>query len=249
MKDISPEARIRAAIEQSANRLDIISREIVETQHDLADFMEYYYGKTEFAFRLIKRLDQVIQKYKPSDKPSVMNHSYPVIEPETRQGIISQQKHQKEEHEQTGIKQLYLMLARKYHPDSGGDDDEVIKSINRAYKQHHFGSLWKIASEQEWTSISQLGAAQRTRALNYYLAQIKDNLKSAEAKLRRIHASDAYQLKLRVFKARLAGEDLVADIVAAMEAELAEKQRVLEYFKLREQLRTEETGFPVSSQA
>lgn len=226
------------AIRQQTVRLDYLCREFKETEADLAAFLAEYYDKIgqHLATLPSPSMPPLIQKKKPK---SVC--SFPSQEDRTGGFPEHGSPHEEKIELETEIRQLYLFLVRKLHPDvaSQENDPDLIKQVTQAYRQHRLGSLWKILFESEWQQISALPPRTRHGFLLHYRQRIGHAISVMENRLRSFYQSPEYILQQRVFAARLRGEDLLSHIVEHICQEADRTHRRLEYYKMREQLMQE----------
>jgi hypothetical protein len=139
------------------------------------------------------------------------------------------------------LKRLYRDIARKIHPDLTTDRDDRAKrqdlmaQANEAYEQGDEAQLMKILTEYECSPEAVKGdgaGADLIRAIRR-ISQARSRLSEIEAELQGLLRSDLNQLKMRVDEAEKTGRDVVAEIVAKVDEQVAQAKRRLDNLKHR----------------
>lgn len=230
------ELLLERLIHKDASRLDHLCQELRETRKDLAAFLDDYYrkvGQHVASLASLQHKTPVAAQHETREDASPLMAWHMVSRAEAISATALTESVLDQE-----ARALYLMLAKKYHPDTApqGGDTALLASINHAYEQRHIGSLWKIMFTQEWLEISKLPVSQRMKLLDHYHAHIRRAANIMESRLRQLHTSPEYLLFERIFKARLRGEDLLGEIVRSLEEELCTQSRRIAYRRFRDQL-------------
>jgi chromosome segregation ATPase len=140
------------------------------------------------------------------------------------------------------IKKLYRQLCRRFHPDLTQDASErdwrteMMTAINAAYAARSLVELEALAEKPEHSSTAENGAdKQRLAALRDRLQQIQRRLREVEQEIRELTNSPTMQMSLDVKFAERQGRDLLAEMAADVEKDLARKRVELDF--LRAQLK------------
>jgi hypothetical protein len=140
------------------------------------------------------------------------------------------------------IKKLYRQLCRRFHPDLTQDASErawrteMMTAINAAYAARSLVELQALAEKPDRSSTAENGAdEQRLAALRDRLQQIQRRLWEIEQEIRELTNSPTMQMSLDVKFAQRQGRDLLAEMAADVEKDLARKRVELDF--LRAQLK------------
>lgn len=142
------------------------------------------------------------------------------------------------------IRQLYRRLCRRFHPDLVQDAGEkqrrteITAAINAAYAQRLVDARQSMAElqaldEQATLADWEVGgtADQRLVALRARLTRLRDQLASVERAVRTVVDSPAARLSLETKLARRQGRDLLGEIQAEVESDLARKRVELDFVR------------------
>ncbi|HEV2388482.1 MAG TPA: hypothetical protein VGS20_14645 [Candidatus Acidoferrales bacterium] len=134
------------------------------------------------------------------------------------------------------LKSLYREVAKRIHPDLGADaGDRVIRErlmaeANRAYQWRNETRLRAILEEYEFSPQTVRGegpAAELVRVVRK-IAQQKGRLADIEREIRQTMYSDLFQLKVKAAETATEGRDLLGEMAATVEAEIAAARAKLE---------------------
>lgn len=134
------------------------------------------------------------------------------------------------------LKRFYRDVARKIHPDLTSDRDDRAKrqglmaQANEAYEHGDETQLRKILTEYECSpeAVQGEGAGPELVRVIRRISQARSRLSEIEAELQELLRSDLHQLKVRVDEAEKGGRDIVAEIVAKVDEQVAQAKRRLE---------------------
>lgn len=134
------------------------------------------------------------------------------------------------------LKRLYRDVARKIHPDLTSDRDDRAKrqglmaQANEAYECGDEAQLTKILTEYEFSpeAVQGEGAGPELIRVIRRISQARSRLSEIEAELQELLRSDLHQLKMRVGEAEKRGRDVVAEIIAKVNEQVAQAKRRLE---------------------
>ncbi|MBI2322112.1 MAG: J domain-containing protein [Chloroflexi bacterium] len=135
-----------------------------------------------------------------------------------------------------GLRKLFREVAKQVHPDLATDDAErarrtrLMAEANDAYRAGDEARLQAILSRWEASPEAVKGegvAAELVRVIRK-IAQVEERLRAIDAELARLKATDLYQLKAKVDEAEQQGRDLLADMAAAVDDDIAAARTRLE---------------------
>ncbi|MGH9716563.1 MAG: molecular chaperone DnaJ [Candidatus Acidiferrales bacterium] len=134
------------------------------------------------------------------------------------------------------MKRLYRDVAKRIHPDLTSDREDRAKrqqlmaEANQAYEQGDDARLTKILNEYECSPESVKGegpGAELVRVIRR-LSQARGRLSEIEAELQQLMRSDLYQLKERVGEAKKSGRDVLKEMTAKVDEQIAQARDRLE---------------------
>jgi DnaJ-domain-containing protein 1 len=133
------------------------------------------------------------------------------------------------------LKKLYREVARKVHPDLCTDEQERLRreklmaEANRAYEEGDEEHLQRILDEWESSPESIKGedvGAELVRVLRK-IAQVESRFSRINSEIETVHQSDLYQLKVKIEEAKDSNQDPLAELAAALDAEISEAKKRL----------------------
>ena len=134
------------------------------------------------------------------------------------------------------IKKLYRQLCRRFHPDLTQDAaerawrTEMMTAVNAAYAARSLVELQALAEKPDRSPSAETGTdEQRLAALRDRLQQIQRRLREVEQELRELTHSPTMQMNLDIKLAQRQGRDLLAEMAADVEKDLARKRVELDF--------------------
>jgi predicted nucleic acid-binding Zn-ribbon protein len=134
------------------------------------------------------------------------------------------------------IKKLYRQLCRRFHPDLTQDATErawrteMMTAINAAYAARSLVELQALAEKPDRSPSDETGTnEQRLAALRDKLQQIQRRLREVEWEIRELMDGSTMQMSLNVKFAQRQGRDLLAEMAADVEKDLARKRVELDF--------------------
>ena len=133
------------------------------------------------------------------------------------------------------MKRLYRDVAKRIHPDLTSDREDrstrqqLMARANEAYENGDESGLAKILTEYESSPEAFRGegpGAELIRVIRR-ISQVRGRLAEIEAESQAFLRSDLYQLRLRVEEASQDGHDVLKEMAAKAEAQIAEAKRRL----------------------
>jgi predicted nucleic acid-binding Zn-ribbon protein len=136
--------------------------------------------------------------------------------------------------DEADIKALYRALAKRFHPDLTNDPEEKewrqqrMAKVNAAYDARDLKALQALAAEPDRPP----GAQPKTRAdllaeMQAEIERLNDVIANLERQLDELSRSPAVQLKLDASLARQSGYNLLGQIAAQLETEIANAEAEL----------------------
>ncbi len=129
------------------------------------------------------------------------------------------------------IKKLYRQLVRRFHPDLTQDEaerawrTEMMTAINAAYAARSLVELRALAAEPDRSpSGGPTTDEQRLTALQEELQRIEQRLREVEQEIYDLTHSPTMEMMLDVKLAKWRGRDLLAEMAAKIEKDLARKR-------------------------
>lgn len=128
------------------------------------------------------------------------------------------------------MKRMYRDVAKRIHPDLTSDRDDRAKrqqlmaEANQAYEQGDEARLAKILNAYECSPESVHGegpGAELIRVIRR-LSQARGRLAEIEAELQQLVRSDLYELKERVSEAEKFGRDVLREMTAKVDTQIAQ---------------------------
>jgi predicted nucleic acid-binding Zn-ribbon protein len=134
------------------------------------------------------------------------------------------------------IKKLYRQLCRRFHPDLTQDAaerawrTEMMTAVNAAYAARSLVELQALTEKPDRSPSVETGTdEQRLAALRDRLQQIQRRLREVEQEVRELTNSPTVQMNLDIKFAQRQGRDLLAEMAADVEKDLARKRVELDF--------------------
>jgi hypothetical protein len=135
-----------------------------------------------------------------------------------------------------GMKKLYREVAKRIHPDLTSDREDRVKrqqlmaEANEAYERGDEAQLGKILNEYECSPEAVQGegpGAELVRVIRR-ISQARGRLAEIEAEMQEALRSDLHQLKSHLDEAKKHGRDVLKEMVAKVDDQIAQAKRRLE---------------------
>jgi hypothetical protein len=146
-------------------------------------------------------------------------------------------------HASERLKKIYREVARCFHPDLANDTEErerrhrLMIEVNRAYElgaedrlQELLDSRRAENGEGGWVDLST-----EVVLLGRRIKEARDRLFETERMIEELTATEIYRLKLRADRAEAAGSDLLAELVAQVDLQIAKAKNRLFHLRLAHQ--------------
>jgi hypothetical protein len=245
-------AQLEAEVAQQQTALASLETEVTELEHELAEFQQRYEKLLAPVAARLKAIKEAIdelehQRYveKRMGEPPPMtarpSTNYVSVEEQYRRAWEKKPVEDapppiilKRPTMEASVKDLYRLLARRFHPDFAVDDadrerrNRLMAMINEAYDSQDADMLRFLAEQPEAADSAASFAALRLRQLR----QTRDDLarrieRAQKARAGLIH-HDLMRLKVEAKMVQGKGRDLLAEMAEQMEQEYWEQVNVLE---------------------
>ena len=170
--------------------------------------------------------DTVDEPLKPSPSYTHFQHSTDLLDDEEVPQDVTN----------LSLKSLYRGVAKAVHPDLAADEverlrrQELMSLANEAYQTGNRQALIDLLSEWEQAPVSygsELDIALELVRVIRQLAAVQQNIHAVIRQTEELKQSDIYHFKLRVGDALAEGVDLLAEMAAAVDLDIARIRRRL----------------------
>jgi hypothetical protein len=135
------------------------------------------------------------------------------------------------------LKRLFWSVAKLFHPDHAADDAEaarrhaVMAEASRAYREGDAESLNTLLGDEElqFYCATARGEAEGELDAAARLFNLKEELRTVEFGIKRVHQDSLYQLKLRAEAEAAHGRDTLAETAERTRRQIAKARRRLEH--------------------
>lgn len=156
---------------------------------------------------------------------------------------------------QKSLKSLYREVAKAIHPDLASDDEqrghrqELMAVANNAYENGDRSVLEDILHqwEQGPEMISGVDIAMELVRVIRQIARMQQNVYAAISKIDELKATDIYIFKQRVEESGLDGVDLMAEMAATLDLDIARTRRRLAALRGDQETAEEQCGPPLET--
>ncbi len=135
---------------------------------------------------------------------------------------------------EASLKDLYRLLARRFHPDFAVDDadrarrNRLMAMINEAYEREDVAMLRFLADQPEATDSAASFTVLRLRQLRQARDDLAQRIEQAHQTRKSLIHHDLMRLKVEDRMAKRQGRDLLAEMAEQMEQDYWEQVSVLE---------------------
>lgn len=130
------------------------------------------------------------------------------------------------------LKELYREVARRVHPDLAADDADrqrrqrSMAEANNAYANGDEARLRRILEEYENSPEAVFGKGPGVDLVKVIrrIVQVKRRLAEVQAEMEQIRSSEIFQLKAKVDDGKKQGRDVLSEMAAAIQVQIARSQ-------------------------
>jgi hypothetical protein len=237
----SPEAR---ELEKKRGELASLEARLAERELDLATLQAELHSFEGTYLRIVgsrlAELDEIEAqiaeagaRHKPQDREAQERASQARAQAQnTAQVVEAEQEAGKRQPfmPSENLRKLYREVAKRIHPDLATDEGErnrrheLMTKANRAYEEGDAARLEAILRDWESSPESVKGegpGAELVRVIRK-IAQVENRLKAIDTEIGRLEESDLYHLKTQVDQAKKEKRDLLAEMAARTDQQVAE---------------------------
>ena len=135
------------------------------------------------------------------------------------------------------LRRLFWSVAKLFHPDHAADETEatrrhaVMAEASRAYREGDAESLNTLLGDEElhFYCASARGESEGESDAAARLFNLKEELRTVEFGIKRLHQDGLYQLKLRAEEEAARGRDTLAETAERTRRQIAKARRRLEH--------------------
>ncbi len=241
---------LKQQISEKKNRLIELTHIVEQLKIDLSLIRQEYNIKIGRLYLKLDQLDLEISKLtkirKLMDEGYSLKEAKSHVDEETRSEQekidqenekINEEQEKKEniqglsEEEMNQLKSLYKDLVKKFHPDLVFDEaekkkrQEIMKAINKAYREHDLAELKRIASKQ----VISEGQEDSIEVMQSLLKDIVSSVEKLQQEYKSLQESEWYQWMIRIKNAK--GRDLFQELEEKILDDISKKAMTLSKLK------------------
>jgi hypothetical protein len=226
----------------------ILELELFNTRVTIHEFMQLYnerVGKLEAYLRNLRRkLYEVLEAQRPNlesdeepfdPKAEEENFTYQDRDENSGWRKIGQAKKSKYSPKmEEQIKKLFRELARRFHPDLTSDPEEkkwreeIMTRVNQAYSNRDLKALRALAERPDRPVDSPNQTKEEEIAnLKAELKRLDGVISDLKARIKHLEQSPAWQLKMEARLKRRSGADLLTELEAKIQEQIADLEEHL----------------------
>lgn len=240
-------ARLRGELELLTQELSELELELATAQAEIAEFTRRYASVVGDRMAELDRLQAQLAKGRAEREPGSAEAKRTA---EQAHAQAEQSRREKERFAELGreeapafkpsadVKKLYRHLAQKIHPDRAGDEQDrawrtqLMTEANRAYRNGDEAGLREILSlwQEGQGRMPSGGTASDSPSadLMAQVAAVRRRVAEIETELNRLYGSRLYELFAAANVARRQGRDLLAEMAAQLDLQIAAAQAQLD---------------------
>lgn len=233
-----PAARLRAELEVLTQELSELELELATAQAEIADFTRRYHAQIGTRMSTLDGLRAELATRRAAARPEdraagraaeAAQSRAEQSQRESRRFADLDRGEAKPFAPSGDLKRLYRQLAQKIHPDRARDESDrawrtqLMAEANRAYRAGDEPALREVLAlwqEGAWREAPAASAGD-SDSLAAQLASLKRRIAEIEAELNGLFGSKLYELFTAANIARRAGRDLLGEMAARLDADIA----------------------------
>lgn len=149
--------------------------------------------------------------------------------------LLDEEDAQPADERRKSLKELYREVAKAVHPDLATDDEdrlrrqELMSFANQAYATGNRSALEDILSDLELAPApeEQENVALELVRVIRQIARVRQNIHAQQLRIEELRSTDIYQFKLKVDDAEVDGINLMAEMAATVDLDIAKTKRRL----------------------
>lgn len=226
------EARVDARLGDLLDQLIAIRSEISSLNETLQQIREQHlFGKDRISY--LGAAPPILRPSRWEESAQIEKlhqQAVPVVDEDTSEAQNSQLP---------DIKQLYRLLARRFHPDLARSDSERLElndrmvEINQFYREENLIKLMDLAGMEVpfYLRINQPHKTEQHRIQLSELDRVQLELREVQRQITRLSSLPVVQLSLDVKLAQLQGRDLLAEMAVDLKHKLDRKLAERDYLR------------------
>jgi len=240
--------RLRMRLNKKREYIAILELELFNTRVTIHEFMQLYnerVGQLEAYLRNLRRkLYEILEAQRPnleSDEdqfdPEAEEEKFTYQDRDENSGWrkIGQAKKSKYSPKmEEQIKKLFRELARRFHPDLTSDPEEkkwreeIMTRVNQAYTNRDLKALRALAERPDRPVDSPNQTKEEEIAnLKAELKRLDGVISDLKARIKHLEQSPAWQLKMEARLKRRSGADLLTEVEAKIQEQIADLEEHL----------------------
>ncbi len=244
--DITPEKKdLVRAIEEGEKRYSLILKKAQLLKRDISDFQKIYDARIRRLYQRLNALESLLFKYRNIseyvDDIFSFTEAQNIFEETMKDRRARMEDEYREQNrikdsadkikgmpgkDREELKRIYRSLARIFHPDKTGGDEQMMKRINKAYKEGDLESLRDLdlehVSKSDDTSF---------KGLQNRLEIVLRLIKKVNKEITSLRKSDMYILRKNLSKMSITETGNVLDHLAReLRREIVKKEQELEVY-------------------
>lgn len=245
--DVTQEMRdLRQAVADKEKHLENISGKLERLKRVIADFRDLYDRKVRRLYAYLDDLEYQLFKYyhisEFVDELFSFSEAEDIFEEtmksrraqmedeyfrQRKEKIITDRKNLLSLLERDELKRLYRKLARLFHPDRTGGDEQMMVRINKAYTEGDLEALRCLELEH----VSGDADTDSVSGLRRRLSNLTERIGQVRTEMRELRKSDMFVLKRNLMKTYGNSGNPLDDLVRQIRKDIRRKEDQLERMK------------------
>jgi len=239
--------RLRMRLNKKREYIAILELELFNTRVTIHEFMQLYnerVGHLEAYLRNLRRkLYEVLEAQRPNQEteqqfdPEAEEEEFSYQDRDENGGWRKIGKGKKSKYSpkmEEQIKKLFRELARRFHPDLTSDPiekkwrEEVMTRVNQAYSNRDLKALRSLAEQPDRpVDAPDQTKEQEIASLKAEVKRLDGVIADLKARIKHLEQSPAWQLKMEARLKRRSGADLLTELEAKIQEQIADLEEHL----------------------
>lgn len=240
--------RLRMRLNKKREYIAILELELFNTRVTIHEFMQLYNERVGQLEAYLRNLRRKLYEVLEAQRPNMESDEEP-FDPEAEEerftyqdrdensgwrkiGQAKKSKYSPKMEEQ--IKKLFRELARRFHPDLTSDPEEkkwreeIMTRVNQAYSNRDLKALRALAERPDRPVDSPNQTKEEEIAnLKAELKRLDGVISDLKARIKHLEQSPAWQLKMEARLKRRSGADLLTELEAKIQEQIADLEEHL----------------------
>ena len=241
--------RLRVRLNKKREYIAILELELFNTRVTIHEFMVLYNERVghleEYLRNLRRKLYEVLESQRPEEQEPEADafaqdngeEEFTYQERDENNGWRKIGKAKKSKYSpkmEEQIKNLFRELARRFHPDLTSDPEEkkwreeIMTRVNQAYSNRDLKALRSLAEQPDRpVDAPNQTKEQEIAGLKAELKRLDGVIADLKARIKHLEESPAWQLKMEARLKRRSGADLLTELEAKINDQIADLQEHL----------------------